>query len=72
MPKRIFIVESIPTNERGKISRRELAKRFAGLIRRTRRVTAQVRILTKNPLSFGEKQALLPERNSCPPPIGDR
>jgi len=29
VPKRIFIVESIPTNERGKISRRELAKRFA-------------------------------------------
>jgi acyl-CoA synthetase (AMP-forming)/AMP-acid ligase II len=27
-PKRIFIVDSIPTNERGKISRRELAKRF--------------------------------------------
>src|SRR5437667_4873775 len=28
VPKRIFIVESIPTNERGKISRRELAERF--------------------------------------------
>ena len=28
VPKRIFIVESIPTTERGKISRRELAKRF--------------------------------------------
>ena len=28
-PKRIFVVESIPTNERGKTSRRELAKRFA-------------------------------------------
>jgi len=28
VPKRIFIVDSIPTNERGKISRRELAKRF--------------------------------------------
>jgi acyl-CoA synthetase (AMP-forming)/AMP-acid ligase II len=28
VPKRVFIVESIPTNERGKISRRELAKRF--------------------------------------------
>jgi len=29
VPKRIFIVESIPTNERGKISRRELATRFS-------------------------------------------
>jgi len=28
VPKRIFILDSIPTNERGKISRRELAKRF--------------------------------------------
>jgi acyl-CoA synthetase (AMP-forming)/AMP-acid ligase II len=28
VPKRIFIVDSIPTNERGKINRRELAKRF--------------------------------------------
>jgi len=28
VPKRIFIVDSIPTTERGKISRRELAKRF--------------------------------------------
>jgi acyl-coenzyme A synthetase/AMP-(fatty) acid ligase len=28
VPKRIFIVDSIPTNERGKISRRELAKQF--------------------------------------------
>jgi acyl-coenzyme A synthetase/AMP-(fatty) acid ligase len=28
VPKRIFIVDSIPVNERGKISRRELAKRF--------------------------------------------
>ena len=28
VPKRIFIVDSIPTNERGKISRRELAERF--------------------------------------------
>jgi len=27
-PKRIFIVDEIPTNERGKISRRELARRF--------------------------------------------
>ena len=29
VPKRIFIVDSIPTNERGKISRRELAKRLS-------------------------------------------
>jgi long-chain acyl-CoA synthetase len=29
VPKRIFIVDSIPPNERGKISRRELARRFA-------------------------------------------
>ncbi|HXX41100.1 MAG TPA: class I adenylate-forming enzyme family protein [Chthoniobacterales bacterium] len=29
VPKRIFIVDTIPANERGKISRRELAKRFA-------------------------------------------
>jgi long-chain acyl-CoA synthetase len=29
VPKCIFIVDSIPTNERGKTSRRELAKRFA-------------------------------------------
>ena len=29
VPKRIFITDSIPTNERGKISRRELAKRFS-------------------------------------------
>ena len=29
VPKRIFIVDSIPVNERGKISRRELAKVFA-------------------------------------------
>ncbi|MEY2496224.1 MAG: long-chain acyl-CoA synthetase [Verrucomicrobiota bacterium] len=28
VPKRIFFVEEIPVNERGKISRRELAKRF--------------------------------------------
>ena len=28
VPKRIFVVDSIPANERGKISRRELAKRF--------------------------------------------
>jgi long-chain acyl-CoA synthetase len=31
VPKRIFIVEAIPVNERGKISRYELARRFAGL-----------------------------------------
>jgi long-chain acyl-CoA synthetase len=29
VPKRIFIVDSIPTNERGKVSRRELARRFS-------------------------------------------
>ena len=29
VPKRIFVVDSIPTNERGKINRRELAKRFS-------------------------------------------
>ena len=29
VPKRIFVVEEIPTNERGKTSRRELAARFA-------------------------------------------
>jgi len=29
VPKRIFLVESIPTNERGKTSRKELAKRFS-------------------------------------------
>ena len=29
VPKRIFVVDSIPTNERGKISRRELTRRFA-------------------------------------------
>jgi acyl-coenzyme A synthetase/AMP-(fatty) acid ligase len=28
VPKRIFIVDAVPANERGKISRRELAKRF--------------------------------------------
>jgi acyl-CoA synthetase (AMP-forming)/AMP-acid ligase II len=27
-PKRVFIVDAIPANERGKISRRELARRF--------------------------------------------
>jgi acyl-CoA synthetase (AMP-forming)/AMP-acid ligase II len=30
VPKRIFIVDAIPTNERGKISRRELARQFSG------------------------------------------
>ncbi len=29
VPKRIFVVDIIPTNERGKISRRELARQFA-------------------------------------------
>ncbi|PYJ57044.1 MAG: hypothetical protein DME82_03430 [Verrucomicrobia bacterium] len=29
VPKRIFIVDAIPTNERGKISRRDLARRFS-------------------------------------------
>ncbi len=29
VPKRIFLVETLPANERGKISRRELAERFA-------------------------------------------
>jgi long-chain acyl-CoA synthetase len=29
VPKRIFIVDMIPTNERGKISRRELARQFS-------------------------------------------
>ena len=29
VPKRIFIVDIIPTNERGKISRRELARQFS-------------------------------------------
>jgi long-chain acyl-CoA synthetase len=28
-PKRIFVVDAIPVNERGKVSRRELARRFA-------------------------------------------
>ena len=31
VPKRIFIVDTIPTNERGKISRRDLARQFPGL-----------------------------------------
>jgi long-chain acyl-CoA synthetase len=30
VPKRIFIVDTIPTNERGKISRRDLARQFSG------------------------------------------
>src|SRR6516225_766539 len=30
VPKRIFVVDVIPTNERGKVSRRELAQRFSG------------------------------------------
>ena len=30
VPKRVFIVDAIPVNERGKISRRDLAHRFAG------------------------------------------
>ena len=29
VPKRVFIVDAIPVNERGKSSRRELAHRFA-------------------------------------------
>ena len=29
VPKRIFIVDTIPTNERGKISRRDLARKFS-------------------------------------------
>jgi long-chain acyl-CoA synthetase len=31
VPKRVFIVDAIPVTERGKVSRRELAHRFAGL-----------------------------------------
>ena len=31
VPKRIFIIDQIPVNERGKISRKELAARFASL-----------------------------------------
>ena len=31
VPKRVFIVDAIPMTERGKINRRELARRFAGL-----------------------------------------
>jgi long-chain acyl-CoA synthetase len=30
VPKRVFIVDAIPLNERGKISRRDLARRFSG------------------------------------------
>jgi acyl-CoA synthetase (AMP-forming)/AMP-acid ligase II len=30
VPKRIFVVDAIPTNERGKISRRDLAQQFSG------------------------------------------
>ena len=30
VPKRIFFVDEIPVNDRGKVSRRELAQRFAG------------------------------------------
>jgi acyl-coenzyme A synthetase/AMP-(fatty) acid ligase len=29
VPKRILVVDTIPTNERGKISRRDLARRFS-------------------------------------------
>jgi len=29
VPKRIFLLETLPANERGKISRRELAEYFA-------------------------------------------
>jgi acyl-coenzyme A synthetase/AMP-(fatty) acid ligase len=29
VPKRIFVVEKMPVNERGKVSRRELARLFA-------------------------------------------
>ena len=29
VPKRVFVVDTIPTNERGKISRRELARQFS-------------------------------------------
>jgi acyl-CoA synthetase (AMP-forming)/AMP-acid ligase II len=29
VPKQIFIVDAIPANERGKISRRELSRRFS-------------------------------------------
>ena len=31
VPRRIFVVDAVPVNERGKISRRELARRFAML-----------------------------------------
>jgi acyl-CoA synthetase (AMP-forming)/AMP-acid ligase II len=29
VPKRIFVVDAIPANERGKINRRELSQRFS-------------------------------------------
>jgi len=29
VPKRIFVVDALPANERGKISRRELSRRFS-------------------------------------------
>jgi acyl-CoA synthetase (AMP-forming)/AMP-acid ligase II len=29
VPKRIFLIDQIPVNERGKFSRRELAQKFA-------------------------------------------
>jgi acyl-CoA synthetase (AMP-forming)/AMP-acid ligase II len=29
VPKRIYLLEALPANERGKISRRELAQQFA-------------------------------------------
>jgi long-chain acyl-CoA synthetase len=32
VPKRVFIVDAIPVNERGKINRRELARRFSAAI----------------------------------------
>jgi len=40
VPKRIFIMEAIPVNERGKISRRDLARRFSktGASSRVRRL----------------------------------
>jgi len=36
VPKRIFLVDAIPTNERGKISRRDLARRFSTSRERSR------------------------------------
>jgi Acyl-CoA synthetases (AMP-forming)/AMP-acid ligases II len=35
VPKRIFIVDAIPANERGKISRRELSRRFSTIFERS-------------------------------------